>query len=103
MEKKHLGENEPAFSSPPPHRIRRSTRLFLIALAVIVIISSGVGLYLLNKGFIINPIQFIYSPTNKNLSGTSGQRSEYLKDKPLASLYVSHMSLDDKIAQLLMV
>jgi beta-N-acetylhexosaminidase len=85
--------------------------LLLIGLMVIIVMGSGTGLYLLKKGIIettpSNPgsrnRQFGHSPMETKVVDTTQPDSEWVKDKRLASLYVSRMSLDDEIAQLLMV
>jgi beta-N-acetylhexosaminidase len=105
MDKQHLRQKKASFS--PQHKIRRRTLVLLIGLVVTVIISSSIGLYLLKDGFTglttFNLGQLLHLSSDNKLSGTLEHSSEYTKDKQSASLYVSHMSLDDEIAQLLMV
>jgi beta-N-acetylhexosaminidase len=106
-------KDAPSFSHPPrPRRtIKRGKFLLLVGLAILVIISSGTGLYLLKtrllgtsapqSGSANGP--FVTSPLNNTDINDIQHIAEHLKYKQLASLYVSHMSLDDEIAQLLMV
>src|SRR5579859_6836308 len=86
--------------------------VLLIGLALLVALVSGTGLYLLKKS-ITGTIasnrnsstrrQLVPSPVETKVADTIQPDSAWLKDKQLASLYVSSMSLDDEIAQLLMV
>jgi beta-N-acetylhexosaminidase len=105
------GEKEVSSLSPSQHRIGRRTLVLLVGLVVIVIISSGIGLYLLKTGITVtsafNPSSsnrlLVHSPVETKVVNPNQTGSEQMKDKQLASLYVSRMSLDDEIAQLLMV
>lgn len=110
-----LAEKDGIPFSHPVHRIRRRMLVLLIGLIVIVVISSGTGLYLLKNGFTgtiaslsgSNNSHFVNSPLHNKPPFNGGAQDpslqEQMKDKQLASLYVSHMSLDNEIAQLLMV
>jgi beta-N-acetylhexosaminidase len=108
MGKQHLVEKEAASFSHSPRRISRRTLVLLISLVVIVVMSSGAGLYLLTNGF---PGTTASHPDSSNghsaadnkLIHTIDHSSEQMKYKQAASLYVSRMNLDDEIAQLLMV
>jgi beta-N-acetylhexosaminidase len=90
------------------HQKKRATTrklLLIMSLVAFVIVSSGIGLYLLRSRIwgtansILNSTHgpFVHSPME------SKHTADHLKYKQLASQYVSRMSLDDKIAQLLMV
>ncbi len=109
--KQREGEKEASSISPSARRISRRTLVLFVGLVVIVIMSSGMGLYLLKNGSIVasafNPSSsnhsFVHTPVETKVVDPSRPSSEQMKYKQLASLYVSRMSLDDKIAQLLMV
>jgi beta-N-acetylhexosaminidase len=89
----------------------RKHLLLLIGLVVIVVMGSGTGLYLLKKGILGTTVPtpgsrnspFVHSPMETRVVDTVQPDAEWLKDKQLANLYVSRMSLDNEIAQLLMV
>jgi beta-N-acetylhexosaminidase len=111
MGKQHPVEKEVPSFPHPPRRARHRTLVLLISLVVIVVMSTGTGLYLLNNSFRgIMPFipdssngQPVHSPSDNKRASATKPGSEQMKYKQLASLYVSRMSLDDKIAQLLMV
>jgi beta-N-acetylhexosaminidase len=85
--------------------------VLFVGLVVIVVVSGGTGLYLLKYGSIGTATsrpdsshgQSVNSPLDSKWVENIQHRSEQMKYKELASLYVSRMSLDDEIAQLLMV
>ena len=104
--KQRQGEKDALSIVPVAHRISRRTLVLLVGLVVIVIISSSVGLYLYKKGVIaaFNPsASNRHAPLETKVVDPNRPGSEQMKYKQLASRYVSHMSLDDEIAQLLMV
>ena len=106
-------KDAPSFPQPPhhPRKVKRGKFLLLISLAIIVIISGGTALYLLKARFVGTVVSqlgitngpFVTSPLNNKEIDDIQHISDHLKYKQLASLYVSRMSLDDEIAQLLMV
>src|SRR5436853_6467296 len=86
--------------------------MLLVCLGAIVVIGSGTNLYLLKRWIEGGPSsllrqgtpgQFVKPPSDHKLAENIQHTSEQMKYKQLASLYVSRMSLDDEIAQLLMV
>jgi beta-N-acetylhexosaminidase len=108
MGKQHLAEKEAPSFPHPPRRISRRTLVLLISLVVIVVMSSGTGLYLLKNGFLGTVASHPASSHDQSVSDnklvhTIDHNSEHMKYMQAASLYVSRMNLDDEIAQLLMV
>ena len=87
-------------------------QVLLVSLVVIVVMGSGTGLLLLKNGLIRAIVfslrgsgdgQFANSPVDNKVVENMRHNAEQRKYRQLASRYVSRMSLDDEIAQLLMV
>lgn len=86
-------------------------QVLLVGLVVIVAMEGDTALYLFKKGVtgavVSNPRQLnrqlTSSSVRANAADVIGPAPGWVKDKQLASQYVSRMSLDDEIAQLLMV
>jgi beta-N-acetylhexosaminidase len=106
----------PALPQPVPTRIiRRKHGTLYLALAILVVVVVLGGLF--GQQFLSNtsaaqtlgPLNFPSSgpyaqfPLSPSQINAIEHLSAHMKDKALASLYVSHMSLDDKIGQLIMV
>lgn len=97
---------------PPTSLVRRRRGMLYLALAVLavlVVVGGLLGQSLLNKPNSAQALNFPSSGPYAQLPLTASQinaiehMSEHMKYKALASLYVSQMSLDAEIGQLIMV
>ncbi len=103
-----------ASQPPPPQRRRGGFRLLvtLLLLAIVVGLGGIVGQRLLN-GSSIAPVltaqspanvgSFVQPPLNTQQIDNLRRLVTHMKYKQLASLYVSHMTLDEELGQLIMV
>jgi len=96
---------------PPTSLVRRRRGMLYLALAVLavlVVVGGLLGQSLLSKPNSAQALNFPSSGPYAQLPLTASQinaiehMSEHMKYKALASLYVSQMSLDDEIGQLIM-
>jgi beta-N-acetylhexosaminidase len=94
------------------HRMRTFLMLFMLMLALLIAVSAIVGPTLFAKSADISttslpPLgatgQFINTPLNADQVNAIRHISTYMQYKQLASLYVSHMTLDEELGQLIMV
>ena len=113
-----------AFSKQPPvipsaqtywptrHRMRTFLILFLLLLAIVVALSAFLrpNLFSSTPGSASNSSTalaatgpFVQAPLNAGQINAIMHLTGYMKYKQLASLYVSRMSLDDELGQLIMV
>src|SRR5579883_1651581 len=114
----HQRNEQPPSVPPAPSRPARGKRgplyLTLAVLAVLVVLGGLLGQRLLNGGSgagssANDPLTFSGSGPYARLPLSAEQINAiqhlagHMKYKALASLYVSHMSLDDEIGQLIMV
>ena len=110
-----MGESEqnPALRGPRPRR-RRTGFLISLALVTLAIIVVVTGLYM-HFGSITQPTQskqttipqeqtgtFITAPYNTSQLNALTHLVDRMNYKELASLYVAHMSLDEKLGQMIM-
>jgi beta-N-acetylhexosaminidase len=103
----------PTKSFPPErHRMRTFFILFLLMLALLVALSAILGPNLFAKvpGSTSNSLPvpsaskpFVKAPMTADQINAITHLSGYMKYKQLASMYVSHMTLDDELGQLIMV
>ncbi len=105
--------NKPLFILSPQRR--HTSRLFigltLFLLIVLITIGTVVGERLLTGKAetvlptpgIISNVSFIQPPLNAQQINELHHLSQHMKDKQLASLYVSRMTLDEELGQLIMV
>src|SRR6266480_4109225 len=105
-------EQNPALRGPRPRR-RRTGFLISLALVTLAIIVVVTGLYL-HFGSITQPTQskqdtippektgtFITAPYNTSQLNALTHMVDRMNYKELASLYVSHMSIDEKLGQMI--
>jgi beta-N-acetylhexosaminidase len=106
-------EQNPALRSPRPKRRRTGffVSLTLVTLAIIVVVT---GMYMhfgsstqlsQSKQATISPEQtgtFITAPYNTSQLNALTHLVDRMNYKELASLYVAHMSLDEKLGQMIM-
>ncbi len=94
------------------HRMRTFIMLFMLMLALLVALSAILGPNLFAKSAGTNTPSlpalgatgpFVKSPLNADQVNAIRHLSTYMQYKQLASLYVSHMSLDEELGQLIMV
>jgi beta-N-acetylhexosaminidase len=103
----------PTQSFPPKrHRMRTFFILFLLMLALLVALSAILGPNLFAKvpGSASNSSPalgasgpFVKAPLNADQINAIMHLTGYMKYKQLASMYVSHMTLDEELGQLIMV
>ena len=106
-------EQNPALRGPRPRR-RRTGFLISLALVTLAIIVVVTGLYM-HFGSITQPTQskqatippeltgtFITAPYNTSQLNALTHLVDRMNYKELASLYVAHMSLDEKLGQMIM-
>jgi beta-N-acetylhexosaminidase len=103
----------PIQSSPPKrHRMRTFFILFLLMLALLVALSAILGPNLFSKvpGSASNSLPvagasgpFVKAPLTADQINAIMHLAGYMKYKQLASMYVSHMTLDEELGQLIMV
>src|SRR5436305_2156382 len=106
-------EQNPALRGPRPRR-RRTGFLISLALVTLAIIVVVTGLYM-HFGSITQPTQskqttipleqtgsFITAPYNTSQLNALTHLVDHMNYKELASLYVAHMSLDEKLGQMIM-
>ncbi len=108
-----LPVSTPAQTFPPKrHRLRTFFILFLLMLALLVALSAVLGPYLFAKvaGSASNSSPalgasgpFVKAPLNADQINAIMHLTGYMKYKQLASIYVSHMTLDEELGQLIMV
>jgi beta-N-acetylhexosaminidase len=114
----HELSNPPVASAPrqpsPPkrHRLRTFFILFMLMLALLVALSAVLGPNLFAKvpGSASNSLPalgatgpFVKAPLNADQINAIMHLLGYMKYKQLASIYVSHMTLDEELGQLIMV
>jgi beta-N-acetylhexosaminidase len=98
----------------PPKRHRRRTFfiLFLLMLALLVALGAilGPNLFANIPGSVSNSLPalgasgpFVKAPLNADQINAIMHLNGYMKFKQLASMYVSHMTLDEELGQLIMV
>lgn len=92
------------------HHLRPPMLVFLVALIVLVVLGGVLGFYLLRGGTLEGIAQtsdetgpFVQQPLSPTQVNELQHLSAYMKYKQLASLYVSRMSLDEELGQLIMV
>ena len=94
------------------HRLRTFSILFMLLLALLIALSAVLGPNLLAKApaSASNPSPalgatgpFIQAPLNADQINAIKHLTSYMQYKQLASLYVSHMTLDEELGQLIMV
>ena len=99
-------------SPPKRHRLRTFFVLFLLMLALLVALSAVLGSNLFAKvpGSASNSSPalgasgpFVKAPLNADQINAIMHLTGYMKYKQLASIYVSHMTLDEELGQLIMV
>jgi len=99
-------------STPKRHRLRTFFVLFLLMLALLVALSAVLGPNLFAKvpGSASNSSPalgasgpFVKAPLNADQINAIMHLTGYMKYKQLASIYVSHMTLDEELGQLIMV
>jgi len=99
-------------SPPKRHRLRTFFVLFLLMLALLVALSAVLGPNLFAKvpGSASNSSPalgasgpFVKAPLNADQINAIMHLTGYMKYKQLASIYVSHMTLDEELGQLIMV
>ena len=99
-------------SPPKRHRLRTFFVLFVLMLALLVALSAVLGPNLFAKvpGSASNSSPalgasgpFIKAPLNADQINAIMHLTGYMKYKQLASIYVSHMTLDEELGQLIMV
>ena len=97
---------------PKRHRLRTFFILFLLMLALLVALSAVLGPNLFAKvpGSASNSSPalgasgpFVKAPLNADQINAIMHLTGYMKYKQLASIYVSHMTLDEELGQLIMV
>ena len=99
-------------SPPKRHRLRTFFVLFVLMLALLVALSAVLGSNLFAKvpGSASNSSPalgasgpFVKAPLNADQINAIMHLTGYMKYKQLASIYVSHMTLDEELGQLIMV
>jgi len=94
------------------HRLRTFFILFMLMLALLVVLSAVLGpnLFAKTPGSASNSLPplgasgpFVKAPLNADQINAIKHLTGYLKYKQLASMYVSHMTLDEELGQLIMV
>ncbi len=108
-----LPVSTPVQTFPPKrHRLRTFFILFLLMLALLVALSAILGPNLFAKvpGSASNSSPalgasgpFVKAPLNADQINAIMHLTGYMKYKQLASIYVSHMTLDEELGQLIMV
>ncbi|HEY6287383.1 MAG TPA: glycoside hydrolase family 3 N-terminal domain-containing protein [Ktedonobacteraceae bacterium] len=108
-----LPVSSPTQTFPPKrHRLRTFFILFLLMLALLVALSAVLGPNLFAKvpGSTSNSSPalgasgpFVKEPLNADQINAIMHLTGYMKYKQLASIYVSHMTLDEELGQLIMV
>jgi beta-N-acetylhexosaminidase len=108
-----LPVNSPTQTFPPKrHRLRTFFILFMLMLALLVALSAVLGHDLFAKAPDITsnslpPLgasgPFVKAPLNADQINAIMHLTGYMKYKQLASIYVSHMTLDEELGQLIMV
>ena len=106
-------EQNPALHDPRPKR-RRTGLLVSLALVTLAILVVVTGLYM-HFGSVTQPVQsqqttgtheqsgaFITAPYNPSQLNALAHLVDRMNYKELASLYVAHMSLDEKLGQMIM-
>lgn len=95
---------------PKRHRMRTLFVLFLLLLTILVAINAifGPGLFANTTGSNSSTAfgatgPFVKAPLNAAQINAIMHLTGYMKYKQLASLYVSHLTLDEKVGQLIMV
>ena len=115
----HLSSSHPIPASPPVpalppkrHRLRTFFILFLLLLALLVALSAVLGPNLFakapNSALNSQPAPGaagpnVQAPLNASQINAIKHLSGYMQYKQLASMYVSHMTLDEELGQLIMV
>jgi beta-N-acetylhexosaminidase len=98
--------------SPKRHRLRTFFILFMLMLALLVALSAVLGTDLFAKvpdttSNSLPPLgasgPFVKAPLNADQINAIMHLTSYMKYKQLASIYVSHMTLDEELGQLIMV
>ena len=93
------------------HKINVQKLIGFVLLAILVIVGGGIGLYLINPNILpttqstaaAGNEKFATPPLSSKQIADIQHLAERLHYRQLAGLYVSRMSLDDEIGQLLMV
>jgi len=107
----HVGTPGQTFP-PKRHRLRTFFILFMLMLALLVALSAVLGPNLFAKvpGSASNSLPvlgaagpFVKAPLNADQINAIMHLTGYMKYKQLASIYVSHMTLDEELGQLIMV
>jgi beta-N-acetylhexosaminidase len=108
-----LTANGPGQTFPSKrHRLRTFFILFMLMLSLLVALSAVLGPNLFAKvpGSASNSLPalgasgpFVKAPLNADQINAIMHLSGYMKFKQLASIYVSHMTLDEELGQLIMV
>ena len=108
-----LPVNSPVQTFPlKHHRLRTVFILFMLMLALLVALSAVLGPNLFAKvpGTTSNSLSplgasgpFVKAPLNADQMNAIMHLTGYMKYKQLASIYVSHMTLDEELGQLIMV
>ena len=106
-------EQNPALHGPRPKR-RRTSLLVSLALVILAILVVVTGLYM-HFGSVTQPVQskqttdaleqssaLITAPYNSSQLNALTHLVDRMNYKELASLYVAHMSLDEKLGQMIM-
>ena len=97
---------------PKRHRLRTFFILFMMMLALLVALSAVLGPHLFAKvpGSASNSLPvlgasgpFVKAPLNADQINAIKHLTGYMKYKQLASVYVSHLTLDEELGQLIMV
>ncbi|MGH2508432.1 MAG: glycoside hydrolase family 3 N-terminal domain-containing protein, partial [Ktedonobacteraceae bacterium] len=108
----HADERDYASVTPPLRKKRGPLVAVLAVLAVVVVLGGLLGQHLLdvnsgtsNQTTLSFPSNGPYAnaPLSPSQINAIMHLPEHLKDKALASLYVSHMSLNDELGQLIML